>query len=339
MKPLVSIIVPIFNSAKYLPECIESILDQNYPEFELLLIDDGSTDESGSICDQYAHKDSRILSFHQKNAGVSAARNRGIEAARGEYVAFVDADDKVSPSYISDFFRFSADLVIQGFTLLNQKSGESSDKCPSRTFSAQTFDEIGATFADAEICSTTKGPCAKLYKIDIIHRYDIRFDSDYSYGEDHLFVLEYVKHCQSIATINHSNYLYINHEGSLTNRLLAYKKLSDYAREAYLHRQELIALFGIENPDYDRYIAEERAHLIYQSIYALYSAEGNYPAQERWRFIEEVYRQDYDMTQEATQIPLIFRLIKIVLRWKRRQPTDCALLILSRGKEWIKKHL
>ena len=135
MKPLVSIIVPIFNAAKYLPECIESILNQNYPEFELLLIDDGSTDKSGTICDQYAHKDSRILSFHQKNAGVSAARNRGIEAARGEYVAFVDADDKVSPSYISDFFRFSADLVIQGFTLLNQESGESSDKCPSRSFS------------------------------------------------------------------------------------------------------------------------------------------------------------------------------------------------------------
>ena len=98
--------------------------------------------------------------------------------------------------------------------------------------------------------------------------------------------------------------------------------------------------FGINNnKEYDRYILEERAHLIYQSIYALYTAEGNYPARERWAFIEEVYRQDYEMVQQATWLPLIFRLMKIALRWKNQRLTDEALLTLSRGKEWIKKQL
>ena len=149
-----------------------------------------------------------------------------------------------------------------------------------------------------------------------------------------------MKHCHSIAQIAHTDYLYIHRPtaASLTHRLLPYKALSAYAREAYALRQELIARLGIDNREYDRYLLEERAHLIYQSIYALYSAEGHYPADERWAFIEEVYRCDYDMVTTATRLPLIFQLMKIALRWKRRPWTDGTLLLLSRGKEWIKKH-
>ena len=89
----VSIIIPIYNSEQYLGKCIDSVLKQTFTDFELLLINDGSTDSSGKICDEYALKDARVRVFHKENGGVSAARNTGIKAAKGKYVTFVDADD------------------------------------------------------------------------------------------------------------------------------------------------------------------------------------------------------------------------------------------------------
>ena len=340
MEPHISIIIPVYNDEKFLPECLDSVLRQDYPSFELLLIDDGSTDGSGEIADRYAEKDSRIVVVHQPNTGVSAARNRGVAEARGEYIAFVDADDRVTPSYLSHLLSPQTDLSIAGISLLHEPSGRMESHGFDRTRSARTDRERGLLFADAEIHDTTKGPCNKLFRREIIEQHHLRFDPRYSYGEDHLFVLEFVKHCHSIAQIAHTDYLYIHRPtaASLTHRLLPYKALSAYAREAYALRQELIARLGIDSREYDRYLLEERAHLIYQSIYALYSAEGHYPADERWAFIEEVYRCDYDMVTTATRLPLIFRLMKIALRWKRRPWTDGTLLLLSRGKEWIKKH-
>jgi len=94
-KPLLSIIVPIYNVEQYLVDCLESIQNQSFTDFELLLIDDGSTDGSGKICDEYAHKDSRIKVIHQKNCGVSSARNEGLDKAIGSYITFVDPDDAI----------------------------------------------------------------------------------------------------------------------------------------------------------------------------------------------------------------------------------------------------
>lgn len=340
MNPLISVIIPVYNAEQFLPACLDSVLHQDYPSFEILVIDDGSTDGSAALIDRYAAREPRIVALHQRNAGVSAARNRGLTEARGEYIAFVDADDRVTPTYLSHLLSPQTDLSIAGISLLHEPSGRMESHGFDRTRSARTDRERGLLFADAEIHDTTKGPCNKLFRREIIEQHHLRFDPRYSYGEDHLFVLEFVKHCHSIAQIAHTDYLYIHRPtaASLTHRLLPYKALSAYAREAYALRQELIARLGIDSREYDRYLLEERAHLIYQSIYALYSAEGHYPADERWTFIEEVYRCDYDMVTTATRLPLIFRLMKMALRWKRRPWTDGTLLLLSRGKEWIKKH-
>ena len=95
--PSISIIVPVYNIEEYLPRCIESILRQTYTNLQLVLVDDGSKDRSGALCDEYAKKDSRILVVHKENGGSSSARNRGIEVATGEYLGFVDSDDYVEP--------------------------------------------------------------------------------------------------------------------------------------------------------------------------------------------------------------------------------------------------
>ncbi|MBQ8218051.1 MAG: glycosyltransferase family 2 protein [Oscillospiraceae bacterium] len=102
---MISVIVPVYNVAPYLPRCIDSILAQSFGDFELLLIDDGSTDASGAICDEYARKDKRIKVFHIENAGVSYARNYGMERARGDYIGFIDSDDYVGTDYLKILFE------------------------------------------------------------------------------------------------------------------------------------------------------------------------------------------------------------------------------------------
>ena len=109
---LVSIIVPVYNSAQYLRKCIDSILAQSYTEFELLLINDGSEDHSGLICDDYAQSDNRIQVFHQENAGVSAARNLGLEKHTGEHFLFIDSDDYIQERYLEELMKYaSCDFV------------------------------------------------------------------------------------------------------------------------------------------------------------------------------------------------------------------------------------
>ena len=117
VSPLISVIVPVYKAEKYLPQCIESILAQTFTDFELLLIDDGSPDRSGEICDEYVRKDHRIRVFHQQNRGVSAARNLGLEQAVGEYIAFVDSDDYVLPDYWIMEIRILATLVLNYFLM------------------------------------------------------------------------------------------------------------------------------------------------------------------------------------------------------------------------------
>ena len=97
---MISVIIPIYNTEKYLCQCIESVLIQSYPKFELLLINDGSKDRSGEICDEYAKKDNRIKVFHKENGGVSSARNLGLDNANGDYICFIDADDYVGKRYL-----------------------------------------------------------------------------------------------------------------------------------------------------------------------------------------------------------------------------------------------
>ena len=110
--PIISVIVPVYNVEQYLPHCIDSILTQTFTDFEVLLIDDGSTDNSGRICDEYAKKDNRIRVFHKENGGVSSARNVGLDNAEGEFLGFVDGDDILSPVYLMILLKALEDFLL-----------------------------------------------------------------------------------------------------------------------------------------------------------------------------------------------------------------------------------
>ncbi|MDR0422523.1 MAG: glycosyltransferase, partial [Proteiniphilum sp.] len=118
MNPMISVIVPVYNVEKYLRKCLESILAQTYTSFELLLVNDGSTDGSGQICDEYAQKDSRVQVFHQENKGVSRARNLGLERAKGKWVAFIDSDDWVDSTYLEHLLEGDEDVELRVMGLM-----------------------------------------------------------------------------------------------------------------------------------------------------------------------------------------------------------------------------
>ena len=119
MQPAFSVIVPVYNAEKTLQRCVDSILAQTFEDFELILINDGSKDQSGDICDEYAAKDSRVKTVHKTNGGVSSARNAGLRIAQGEYIAFIDSDDYIDNDYLLGFKHYDADLIISGAKLIS----------------------------------------------------------------------------------------------------------------------------------------------------------------------------------------------------------------------------
>ena len=186
----VSVIVPVYNVEKYLKRCVDSILAQSFADFELILVDDGSTDGSGLICDELAKTDNRITVQHNPNQGVSAARNNGIEAATGEWITFIDSDDYVLPDYLLSLYQGAlescADLVVTGIKHVFENAP---DKVIVREWPAIVVqkENLDVLF-EKEILQYQKGPVIKLFKKDIIKKNDLCFNERLSRGEDALFV-------------------------------------------------------------------------------------------------------------------------------------------------------
>lgn len=200
---MVSIIVSVYNAEKYLHRCVDSILNQTYKDFELILVDDGSKDLSLKICDEYALKDSRVKVLHQENAGVSVARNTGLNFCRGQYIAFVDADDYVGSEMIKKLtcgIEFGADIVISGFLSCYEKQVKTVLVNAPEKFDLQALKENYDTYKIAN------SVCAKLYRRDLIG--DIRFNDKVSMGEDLLFNLQYYNHCQNFVCLSEADYYY-----------------------------------------------------------------------------------------------------------------------------------
>ena len=208
---MISIIIPVYNTAPYLNPCIESVVHQTYTDWECILVDDGSTDNSGAICDEWCHKDSRIYVIHQENRGVSAARNLGLRIAKGIFIAFIDSDDWVEKDYLSSLHnaitKDDADLALCGM-ILDYANGAHEIYAPSVEDILELSSENTNKFVDLNEKYLLYGPVIKLYKRQIISNNNVLFDSNYSYGEDLLFNYEYLNHISKIFTISNSKYHY-----------------------------------------------------------------------------------------------------------------------------------
>ena len=203
---LISIIVPVYNSEQTLQQCIESILWQTYKNIELLLIDDGSTDRSGEICDEYARKDSRVRVFHKENGGVSSARNVGLENARGSWITFCDSDDRVSNEWLANMLQSDAecDLVVQGFSTPMEYEPLNSEINHFCVYSGPIKDGL-ILLLQRHILGYL---WVKLFKSSIIRNHHIKFDKNIFLQEDELFILSYAKYCNSMTAIEKIGYFY-----------------------------------------------------------------------------------------------------------------------------------
>lgn len=213
---MISVIVPVYNAEKHLPRCIESIQNQTYKDIELILIDDGSTDTCGEICDRYAGQDRRIRVFHTENGGVSAARNRGLEEAAGEYICFVDSDDYVGRDYVRILYdsvcSCNADIAFIS-TLEVTKEDTSFITSEDRR---QEFDSRSAFAEMLKGERFTWGSPAKMYTQELARR--ICFPVGNSY--DDFFTNPYLlEHCNRCVYSSSIQYYYYQRENSLTHSI------------------------------------------------------------------------------------------------------------------------
>lgn len=210
---MVSVIVPVYNVEGYLKRCIESIIGQTYDDWELLLIDDGSTDSSGSICDRYVSGDDRIKVVHTANGGVSVARNIGLEISCGEWVAFIDSDDYVSPTYLSDMLEAAdeAEIVVSGW-----KQGNIVRSFPAKSINHSNYLEIFTYKAFLNIWG-------KLIKYEAIRRAGAKFEEKAKWGEDSIFFIKVLLQTRKVNLISAINYHYEQRENSAVRTLNSYE--------------------------------------------------------------------------------------------------------------------
>ena len=210
MLPLVSIIIPVYNSEKYLEDCLNSVVAQSYKNIEIILIDDGSIDSSGDICDNFALSDKRIKVAHNTNHGVSYSRNMGIDMATGEKCLFVDSDDTVSTEYVSQFISLVCeqdfDLVIGNIKDI-YKNSTKDRKLPSKLTGSLRKD-FYALFK----VPILSGPVCKVYDTTILKENNIRFDETICYSEDLLFNITYLEYVNKYAVVNYATYNYFHRD-------------------------------------------------------------------------------------------------------------------------------
>lgn len=215
---MISVIVPIYNSEKYLKKCIDSIKNQTYKDLEIILVNDGSTDNSPKICDEYAKIDNRIKVIHQENGGLSAARNAGLKSASGEYITFVDSDDYIEDDTYekvnSAIERFDSDLVF-----FREKSVDEQGRTiyiNGDTPTGKIFEISKDDAAELIIGRLINGMCDKVYKASVIN--DIFFKEGYMYGEDFMYNLLALTRVKTVSYVDQIKYSYVSNSSSVTHK-------------------------------------------------------------------------------------------------------------------------
>lgn len=275
MNPFISVIVPAFNSEKTIVACVDSILAQSLQEFELILINDGSTDSTAQICDSYAQNDCRIKVIHKHNSGVSSSRNMGLDIATGDYIVFIDSDDTVEPYHLEQLYQKGMyDFVTGGYNTQG----------PDGTWCDMLFDEelVMRPHVQAHP-SMYMGKyyfgvtCAKAYKKSIIDNHSLRFCMDIHNGEDSIFIFKFLSFVTDIKIITKCGYNYYyyptslarrNHPKNFYWRVLVEKQVNaffqpyDTAERAWLNNRCFSVLMNLVEAHY-RTMDHREAYLLY----------------------------------------------------------------------------
>lgn len=278
-EPLISIIVPVFNKENYLRKCLDSILNQDYQNFELIVINDGSTDSSKIICEEYAANTDKIILVHKENGGVSSARNIGLQKAKGEWITFVDGDDYISKNYLNVVLdKEDSDFLIVDINRVKNEKVERKLHFENEKLDLSSFLQKFKVYPNyAELGS-------KFMKRSIIENKKLSFYSNLSYGEDTLFNLKYLQHCRYIALSNHSIYFYRDVQGSLSKQTLSYQNIKPYYTIIKKELNNFSADFYSNNIKFP----------FYQLIKALYN-DKTLPPKVKEKELETIMVDDFNL--------------------------------------------
>ena len=268
MKSKISVVVPVYNTQKYLKRSLDSLVNQNRTDYEIVIVDDGSSDNSLQICSEYAQKYDFIKIYSKENGGVSSARNYGIDKARGEYICFVDSDDSVSENYLSLLYKNiqNADISIGSYQIVRE-----SENIPflavDKSFNLKQFKEnFLITFSSLYMNS----PCNKMFKKEIIKNNNLFFPVGVNMGEDSVFVVSYLACCEKINCFSDIIYNYYqvlrnSKEEYLKDRVIMIKNfekffdgIDNYALKVLLLREYLSAIK--EDILYNKSISDKTEH-------------------------------------------------------------------------------
>lgn len=286
--PLISVIVPVYNAEPYLARCIESILSQQFVDFELLLIDDCSADNSASVCQSYASQDSRIRFYqNETNQGVSDTRNRGIEESSGDYITFIDDDDFVEQSFLQTFVDSK---LLSEEILLTQQA---------------IYNVLGKDKSILKGNDILGCPWAKLFSKSIITEYHIQFIPNILFAEDSIFCFEYISHVHRVAELPFAFYHWILNTGSTS-----LKRDTDYDAISYgMLRLSNMRIGYTSSLLLQDYVAHHIALHYHKLIKALYQY-STVPAKQRYACLKTVNSDAYI----ASLYPVTYRSDRLI-RW------------------------
>lgn len=294
--PEISVIVPVYDVEKYLPECIESVLQQSFKDFELILVDDESPDRCGEICELYAQKDNRIRVIHQKNGGLSAARNSAIDAARGQYLSFIDSDDVIHVQYLYELYtslvKYNVDLAICGLKKISANSYDCNKRMDlvEDDFSLLKSREVLLSFFSAEPDRIFASAWGKLYKRELFEY--LYFPVGKIHEDVHIIPIVVSKTDKAIF-LNRPLYGYRDREGSILNSAFSFRKydyidalnhcisyfqdaeIEEVVKAADTHKQEILAYYALlsRNAGIYRELPSEYKMSVLQAIRILRTIE------------------------------------------------------------------
>lgn len=272
---MITIIVPVYNKEKYVKACLNSLVKQTYKDIEIIVIDDGSKDKSLKICEEIAKKDNRISVYSKENAGVASARNMGIEKAKGDRIAFIDADDYVKENYIETLAQYNEDLVGCSYIMVDDEKVKYGDRTE---LLCNTPDEIRKECLKSKYAKLLVPVYLKLFKRDIIEQNNLKFNIDLSFGEDASFSFDYISHSNSVRLISYFGYCNVVYQGSLSRKyvenlyeqsLMLYEtiqklKTTDNSEDIYFwaFRNIKLILYNEKRSNYQKF--KQQARLVTQ---------------------------------------------------------------------------
>lgn len=331
---LISLIVPVFNSDPYLDRCICSILNQTHIDFELLLIDDGSTDSSYSICKKYEQMDKRIRLYQQTNQGVSYCRNLGMRLAKGDFLQFVDADDELSNDCLENLYyammQDNSKIAVCSYADFYE------DGSPSRVLDLPVegpvkMRDFVLDFASAQDFSMIFGGCwNKLFDLDFLRQSHVQFDESLCLHEDSVFLFQVFRHVDAVFVINKPLYRYFHHTApvSLTHRY--HESMLEMTQTFYLEQLLLFDFFQLYRPCLYENFYRSCYHANLSSILSFLGHHGNSNAQKREKLArlldDTVFLESLSYLEN---LPFLYRLInRLIVQKKRRLLLFVFTLIL-----------